>query len=237
MFHQARTALSMLSLAALVGLGAGCASAEGSADNGATGDDQSAAAVTSSHAECITNTLFFTEGMTADFEGAVGATFITNPGGNFFKHIAIPHVLDAVIGTADFGNPIDTFTGFEIKTEELPQGSKATPRIIASVDAGPNDDARLTMATKRYQVAKGIFDALTRATETSEHHVAPQNSYDRSFDQTKRASANGRIVCTATTFPGTGEARPTYACQFFGLTQTLVQSYDTAQAGGFCPTK
>ncbi len=187
--------------------------------------------------ECVVDTMFVKKGFLADLSAAVGPSFIKDYGPSYYKHVEIPKTLDAALPTTDeFGESVGTLLGFEFFPEELPAGAKGTPRRLATIGGNPVVDPKLSFAKSRYAAAKALFDAMTRATETTENHVVPPSHvYDQSWTKVTRGSAAGRIVCVKTTYPRTTSTD--YTCTFSDVERNMVQAYNTKDTNGHCATR
>ncbi len=230
----------MVAVSALVFGGLGCAPAQESGSTTGTTDNTNESDLSGAKAssECTLDTLFMSNGFLTELKSSIGTSYIHNYGGQYYPHVEIPGFLDAALPTTDeFGNTLYTIVGFNFGAEDLPSGSTKKARFVATLEAGPGASASLPFAAKQYAAAKAIFTALTRATETTENHVAPHASYDRSWNKVTRASVGGHLVCTSTVYPDTGEARPTYSCSFYDFQRNMVQSFDVKDAGGKCLAK
>jgi hypothetical protein len=184
--------------------------------------------------ECVIDTISVQKGLLKDFQAAVGAEYTHDYGSSAYPHVEIPGVFDAAISpTAEFGEWFYTIVGFDHQLETLPSGQPGT-RMAAVLQARPIDDPTLATAAHRYDAAKAIFNAMTRATETvKEHHAAP-HTFDESWKIVRRESAGGRVVCEAETYPDTGETRPIITCSFNGVDHTSVQIFSTKDTSGRC---
>jgi hypothetical protein len=228
------------SVSLVVSLGAmGCSAPgdAGSTETQSAGDTSSSDLSSAKSKECTLDTFWMANGFITDFRDAIDPSNIHDYGSQYWPHIEIPGFFDAAVPpTDDDGEFFYTIVGFGFHKEELPTGSTAQPRLVASLEAHPAP-ASLPFAANQYDAAKAIFTAMTRATETTEHHVAPKNSYDQSWDKVTRTSAAGRTVCTSTVYPNTGETRPVYACTFYDIIQNGVQTFDPKDAGNKCIAK
>ncbi len=229
----------MVAASAVVLFGFGCTAPAESAPTATTSDGNHESDLSGAKAsgECTLDTLFMSNGFLTELKSSVGTSFIHDYGAQYYPHVEIPGFLDAALPPTDeFGETVYTIVGFNFGQEELPSGSTAKPRFIASLEAGPAP-ASLPFAAKQHAAAKAIFSALTRAPETTENHVAPKASYDRSWNKITRAAVGGHIICTSIVYSDSGDARPTYACRFFDFQRNMVQSFDVKDAGGKCLAK
>jgi hypothetical protein len=229
--------LALVSVAVSLG-SVGCAApGDGGSEASATSDTSSSDLSGAKSTECTEDTLTMSAGFLFDLRDSMDASLIHDYGGNYFPHVEIPGFLDAAIApTDDDGDWFYTIVGFSYGQEDVPAGSKAAPRLVATLSAGPAP-ANLTFAVRQYEAAKAMFTGLTRGVETTEHHVAPKNSYDRSWDKITRTSKAGQFVCTSTVYPDSGDTRPTYECNFYGFTRNMVQTFDAKDAGNKCLAK
>ncbi|MBX7100224.1 MAG: hypothetical protein K1X89_21085 [Myxococcaceae bacterium] len=183
--------------------------------------------------ECVLGTFDVHLGMSEDLRDAVGTSFIKDPGQGYFKHVAIAGVMDAVLTPSSVGSPNEYF--YSIATwDVVPDERPGKSGMVLQLSAGPADEAVLVTAKKRYQAAKALFDAMTRAKETVEKHVAT-GAYDMSWNRTTRTSAHGRVSCSAITHPGQRDQRPVYDCTIDGFERTMLQIFSTAD--GTCPVQ
>ncbi len=189
--------------------------------------------------ECVVTTLTFSPGLAADLEASVAPELVKDYGGGKYRHVVIPRAFDMVLAPKSPYDSAQTIEGIDVRAELTPDGARATGRLLAVIEAypGPTPSSTFPMGTRRYAVAKALFESLARATQSVEHHVAQPDTYDQSFDKTTRVSPGGRITCTATTLAGQQDPRPTYRCSFVGMSEAFTQVYDSADANGICPTR
>ena len=185
--------------------------------------------LSSASGECVIDTLFMKKGFIADLSAAVDPTFVKDYGPEYSKHVLIPKTLDAAIGGSEYGEAFYTLHGFDFYPEEVAAGSTAKPRFVATVEGGPVVDAKLALSRKRSAAAKAIFEALTRAVETTEDHIVPPSHvYDRSWTKVTRRSPGGRIACVKTTYPN--DPAVLHSCTLFEVERNMVQNYNIKDA-------
>ena len=179
--------------------------------------------------ECVIDTLFVKKGFIADLAAAVDPSFVKDYGPGYYKHVLIPRTLDAALGGGEYGEAFYTLHGFDFYPEEVAAGSSAKPRFVATVEGGPEADTKLTLSKKRAAAAKAIFEALTRAVETTENHVVPPaHVYDRSWTKVTRTSPGGRLACVKTTYPN--DPTVLHSCTVFEVERNMVQNYNSKDA-------
>lgn len=183
--------------------------------------------------ECVLGTFLLKGGFSAELRDAVGPAFIKDPGPGYYKHVVVPGAIDAVIDPGTTASSLESF--YSISSWDLvPDERPGKSGLLLQLSAGPADEAVLVTARKRYQAAKGLYASMTRAKQTVENHVAT-GAYDTSWNRVTRASAHGRVSCSATTYPGRSDQRPVYECLVDGFDRTMLQIFSTRDAP--CPVE
>jgi len=199
-----------------------------SSDPGASAS-ASESELSSASGECVIDTLFVKKGFIADLAAAVDPSFVKDYGPEYNKHVLIPKALDAALGGGEYGEAFYTLHGFDFHPAEVAPGSSAKPCFVATVEGGPVSDAKLTLSKKRSAATKAIFEALTRAVETTENHVVPPSHvYDRSWTKVTRTSPGGRLACVKTTYRN--DPTVLHSCTVFEVERNMVQNYDSKDA-------
>jgi hypothetical protein len=214
-----------------------CSSPEGEVSDGEQQSGESSDELsTGSSKECVVDTVIVAPGLLADLKAALGTKYLKNYGPGLYPHLEVRGAFDAALSTDVTGEFFYTVVGMSYHPERLLDDSGATPRRMATLEAGSVRDAKLKTAKKNFAAAKAMFDAMTRATETVDNHIVPQPSYDRSYVKTTRRSPAGRVVCTSTTYPDQS-GHVEYACTFSDVESNRVQIFDVDDAGGKCLPK
>ncbi len=223
---------SSATVAVLLLLSAGCAPADGAPSDSAPEASESDL---SSASECVVDTITLKKGFLADLQAVVAPSMIKDYGAEHYKHVEIPKTLDAALGNGEYGEWISTFHGFDFHPEDPASNERTRARFVGTLKASSGElvDPKLVFAKKRYAATKALFDAMTRAAETKEEHVAPPQTYDRSWTAWTRKSPAGRMACTKMLYPE--NTTPDYACTIYDVERTAVQTFNGKDAR--CPTK
>jgi hypothetical protein len=210
----------------------GCASPDGS-DAAASSDELNASPAAAT--ECVVNTVIVKQGFLADFESALDPKFITPASSQFFEHVSVPKVVDfARDPNVEDGEWFYTVIGTDVGPETLADGSRG-PRLVASITGYPTTDGSLKTDRMLYDTAGALFDAMTRATETTtEHHAAP-HTFDQSWKKVRRVSAGGHVACEQDSNPDVPNVKPSITCSFIDIDSTKLQIFSSKDTNGTCP--
>ena len=218
----------------------GCTEQGGESIGSTAGADETESALSIGSA-CTYTSLQFAdaEELASDLEASIDVKYVSRAR-QYLPEAIVPGGFRASL-PGPVGGMVDTLLGWDISNYDSldrPAFSMDLPSkqagLYASIGNTTFIGADTAFGKRNVNMARVLYEAMTKVKEVRTDHIASKPSYDQSWIRFRRLSPNGRLRCEKTFIGATTIGTPTYLCVMSKLDVSRTQSY-TVSKDSPCP--